>query len=105
MKTSKLDNILQPLKQKHVPLRTCIACRQSAGKRELVRLVNSAGVVEVDIKGRKPGRGVYLCAQRECWEAGLKNNRIEFSLRTKLSIENRQLLLEYGRGLPEKEDL
>jgi uncharacterized protein len=104
MKTSKLDNISQPLKQKHVPLRTCIACRRSAGKRELVRLVNSSGGIEVDLKGRKPGRGVYLCAQRKCWENGLKSNRIEFGLRTKLSIENRQLLLEYSAGLPEKED-
>jgi predicted RNA-binding protein YlxR (DUF448 family) len=104
MKTSKLDNISQPLKQKHVPLRTCIACRQSTGKRDLVRLVSSAGGVEVDIKGRKPGRGVYLCARQKCWETGLKSNRIEFGLRTKLSIENRQLLLDYGRSLPEKED-
>jgi len=104
MKTLKVDNISQPLKQKHVPLRTCIACRQSAGKRELVRLVSLAGGIEVDISGRKPGRGVYLCAHRKCWETGLKSNRIEFGLRTKLSIENRQLLLEYGRGLPEKED-
>ena len=104
MKTSKLDNISQPLKQKHVPLRTCIACRQSTGKRDLVRLVSSAGGVEVDIKGRKPGRGVYLCTRQKCWETGLKSNRIEFGLRTKVAIENRQLLLDYGRSLPEKED-
>jgi uncharacterized protein len=104
MKTSKLDNISQPLKQKHVPLRTCIACRQSAGKRELVRLVSCAGGIEVDLKGKKPGRGVYLCARRKCWETSLKGNRIEFGLRTKLSTDNRQLLMEYAAGLPEKED-
>ena len=104
MKTSKVDNTAQPLKQKHVPLRTCVACRQSTGKRGLVRLVSTAEGVAVDITGRKPGRGVYLCARPKCWETALKGNRIEFGLRTKVSAENRQILLEYGRGLPEKED-
>lgn len=104
MKTSKDDYISQPLKLKHVPLRTCIACRQAAGKRELIRLISNAGAVEVDIKGRKPGRGVYLCSQQKCWETALKGNRIEFGLRTKLSAENRQALLEYSRSLPGKED-
>ncbi len=104
MKISKNNNISQPLKLKHVPLRTCIACRQTAGKRELIRLVCSDAGVEVDIKGRKPGRGVYLCAKRKCWENGLKGNRIEFGLRTKLSADNRQSLLEYGKALPEKEE-
>lgn len=103
MRTSKYNNMLQPVKHKHVPLRTCVACRLSTGKRELVRLVCSAGSVEVDNTGKRHGRGVYLCANSKCWENGLKSNRIEFGLRTKLSSENRQQLSEYGRSLPEKE--
>jgi len=103
MKTSRVDNIVQPLKHKHVPLRTCVACRRSTAKRELIRLVKFESRVVVDPGGKKPGRGVYLCAHRKCWEAGLKGNRIEFGLRTKLSAENRQALLEYGRELQEKE--
>ena len=104
MKTSKVNDATQVSKPKHVPLRTCIACRQSTPKRGLIRLVKSANnCVEVDPQGKKPGRGIYLCANRKCWETGLKGNRLEFGLRTKLSAENRQTLLEYGRGLPEKE--
>jgi predicted RNA-binding protein YlxR (DUF448 family) len=76
-----------------------------AGKRDLIRLVCSHGVVEADQRGRKPGRGVYLCPAGECWEKGLQSNRIEYGLRVKLSKENRQSLLEYGRSLPAKEDI
>ena len=46
---------------KHVPQRTCIACRKVAGKRGLVRLVRTAeGNVEVDPSGKQAGRGAYL---------------------------------------------
>ena len=103
MKSSRVDRAVQPPINKHVPLRTCVACRQSTAKRKLIRLVTVESRVEVDTIGKKPGRGVYLCANRKCWEAGLKGNRIEFGLRTKLSAENRQALLEYGREKPEKE--
>jgi predicted RNA-binding protein YlxR (DUF448 family) len=103
MKTSKVDKI-QLKRQKNTAERTCAACRRVAVKRELVRLVNSNGSIEVDLKGKKAGRGIYLCPNRKCWETGLKGNRIEFGLRTKLSTENRQSLLEYGISLSEKED-
>lgn len=104
MKTSRLDNNPQQTRARHLPERTCVVCRRKAGKRELVRLVCSGGAVEADLRGKKPGRGVYLCASSECWEKGLKTNRVEFGLRTKLSAENRLLLMEYGRSLAEKED-
>ncbi|MBM3119112.1 MAG: YlxR family protein [Chloroflexi bacterium] len=85
-----------------MPERSCIACREKRPKVELIRLVCNASVVEIDPKGKKAGRGVYLCPTRECWETGLKSNRLEYALRTKLTLENRQSLLEYGRRLPEK---
>ena len=100
MKTSSNDQNVRTARQKYVPERTCAACRGTTGKRELVRLVCSDGLVEVDSRGKKPGRGLYICPRRVCWETALKNNRIEYGLRTKLSAENRQVLLEYGRSLP-----
>lgn len=103
MTISKDDSKGQQLRRKHVPQRSCVACRQVRDKRNLVRLILAAGTVEIDIKGKKPGRGVYLCSQRQCWELGLKGNRIEYGLRTRLSSENRRMLLEYGTGLPLKE--
>lgn len=69
-------------------------------KGELIRLVRTAdGIVEVDSSGKKPGRGVYLCPVRECWQIGLKGGRLEHGLRTTLTRENREQLTKYGESL------
>ena len=94
----------QILRQRHVPERSCIACREKKTKRELIRIVCRAGVVETDPKGKEAGRGVYLCPIRECWDTGLKGNRLEYALRTELILENRQALVEYGKSLPRKRE-
>ena len=83
---------------KHIPQRTCVACRKVKTKRELIRLVRiSNGTVEVDPSGKKAGRGAYLCQSPECWEDGLKRGRLEYNLRTALTQENRQQLIRYGK--------
>ena len=75
------------------------------GKKELIRVIcNDASIVEVDPKGKKAGRGAYLCPKYECWDSGLKQKRLDNALRTNLSLENRQALLEYARSLSKKED-
>jgi predicted RNA-binding protein YlxR (DUF448 family) len=90
-------------KSKHVPQRTCIACRQIKEKKALIRLVRAEnGAAEVDISGRKTGRGAYLCPNKVCWELVLKKNRLEYALRTKLSDDNRQILTEYFHNLLEE---
>ena len=85
---------------KHIPLRTCIACHQTKEKRQLVRLVHDTdGSIQIDTSGKKPGRGAYLCPATECWEAGLKGGRLEHALRTSLSQENREQLIRYSESL------
>jgi predicted RNA-binding protein YlxR (DUF448 family) len=52
------------LRPKHVPRRTCVACRETDAKRQLIRLVRTPeGTVEVDPTGKRNGRGAYLCAR------------------------------------------
>ena len=85
---------------KHVPQRTCVACGQVTGKRQLIRLVRTAeSRVEVDPGGKSAGRGTYLCPVPECWKTGLKGNRLERALRTTLTPDNREQLLSYGQNL------
>ncbi|MFN8443223.1 MAG: YlxR family protein [Caldilineaceae bacterium] len=91
------------VKPKYVPKRTCIACRKIEGKRALIRIVRTDSGVEVDPSGKKAGRGAYLCANQQCWEAALRGNRLDQALRTKISAENRQSLLAYAANLPEAE--
>jgi predicted RNA-binding protein YlxR (DUF448 family) len=83
---------------KHIPLRTCIACRQQKDKRQLVRLVRSAsGTILVDTSGRQPGRGAYLCRQPQCWQSGLEAGRLEHALRASFTPENREQLAQYAK--------
>ena len=92
--------------KKHVPQRTCIGCREIKPKRELIRLVHvDNGKVEIDSTGKKAGRGVYLCLSSSCWELGLKRDRPEYALRTKLTIQNRHELALYGKSLPPKQEV
>ena len=85
---------------KHIPRRTCLACRQLKIKPELIRLVRlSNGIVEVDTSGKKAGRGAYLCWSPRCWEIGLKGGRLEHTLRTRLSGDNREQLIRFGEDL------
>jgi predicted RNA-binding protein YlxR (DUF448 family) len=92
------DNI-PVTRTRHIPQRTCIACRQTHAKRELVRLVSVPdGEVEIDATGKKSGRGAYLCAAQDCWESALATGKLEFALKTKIKSENREKLVNYSRG-------
>ena len=86
---------------KHVPQRTCVVCRRIRPKRELVRVVRTpSGSIEVDVTGKKAGRGAYLCPVPSCWEAGLSKNRLNHALKVQTKSEDRQALLEYSKTLP-----
>ena len=86
--------------RKHIPQRTCMACRKVNAKQELIRLVRiSDGSVELDTSGKKAGRGAYLCRAQDCWEIGLKGGRLEYTLRTTLTQDNRYQLVKQGETL------
>ena len=77
-----------------------MACRKVNTKRELIRLVRvSDGNVEVDTSGKRAGRGAYLCRAQECWEIGLKGKRLEYTLRTTLTQNNREQLIKHGQTI------
>ena len=89
---------------KHVPQRTCIACRTTGAKRGLVRVVRTAaGTVEVDETGKKPGRGAYLCNTRECWDKALSGKLLEYALKTAIASEDKAALQAYAETLEKEE--
>lgn len=62
---------------KRIPERMCVACRQMKPKNQLVRIVNTADGVVVDLTGKLNGRGVYLCKNRDCVTRALKSKKFE----------------------------
>jgi uncharacterized protein len=87
-------------RQKHVPQRTCVACRETKDKRELMRVVLlTEGGVAVDETGKRNGRGAYLCKQRECWDLAIKRGGLGRALRVALRPEDVLMLEAYAASL------
>ena len=90
-------------KVKHVPLRTCVACRTTGAKRGLVRIVRTPqGSVEVDPTGKAAGRGAYLCRRRQCWQEALKKDALARALRVKLWDADKEALRAFAEQLGEE---
>lgn len=65
-------------KVKKIPARRCVGCNAQKSKRELVRVVRSPeGTVSLDLTGKKPGRGAYLCPESACLAKARKAKRLE----------------------------
>lgn len=66
------------MRTKKVPLRKCMGCSEMKEKKQLVRVVRSPeGEISLDLTGRKPGRGAYICASLSCLQAARKAKRFE----------------------------
>ena len=87
------------MQTKRVPLRMCTGCGEMKPKRELVRVVKGpdqkdadgnviqAGEVSLDLSGRKPGRGAYVCRNVDCLRAARKARRFEKAFSCKIPEE------------------
>ena len=95
------------------PRRTCIGCRQVRDKGVLIRLVRGDdGEVKVDVNGRAPGRGAYVCPNERCLGKALAAGRL--SLRQAEAIaaavavaprhEARLLRIATARGVTQLEE-
>lgn len=89
---------------RHVPQRTCIACRQEARKRELIRIVRTPDQhIVVDPTGKANGRGAYLHPVRGCWEKALKGGSIRHALKITPAPDDAEALRAFGEALPAEE--
>lgn len=78
--------------QKKIPMRMCTGCGEMKPKKELVRVVKSPeGEVSLDLTGKKPGRGAYVCRSAECLKAARRARRLEraFSCRIPDTVYDR----------------
>lgn len=84
---------------KKVPMRKCTGCAEMKEKRELVRVVKAPdvtdengsviqkGEISVDLTGKKPGRGAYVCNNPDCLKAARKARRFERAFSCKIPDE------------------
>lgn len=76
---------------KHVPVRSCIACRAARPKAELMRLVRMPdGQVTLDPTGRSAGRGAYVCRREQCVEQAVRKGAAQRALGQRPSAQVEQ---------------
>jgi uncharacterized protein len=61
--------------------RTCVACRRTAPRAELLRVVRSPeGGLVLDWRGNLAGRGAHVCPSRRCFEIAFGRRRFDRGL-------------------------
>lgn len=73
---------------KKIPERKCMGCNAKKPKNELIRIVRSPeGEIAVDMKGKLPGRGVYVCRDKACFARVKKSKRLDGALEVHIPEE------------------
>ena len=77
------------MKQKKMPLRQCVACREMKPKKDLLRIVKLAESDEYvfDKSGKLNGRGAYICNNDDCINLVIKKKLINRSFKSNVSSE------------------
>ncbi|WP_040195120.1 RNase P modulator RnpM [Clostridium culturomicium] len=76
------------MKVKKIPQRMCTGCMEMKPKKELIRVVkNKENEISIDLNGKKPGRGAYICRDSVCLEKAVKTKRLERNLECKINDE------------------
>ena len=70
------------LAQRNKPLRRCIGCAERREKASMIRIVRTpGGDLQIDTRGKMPGRGCYVCPQSSCVTRGLSGAKLARALR------------------------
>ena len=76
------------MKQRKIPLRTCVVTKEKYEKKDLIRVVkNNEGMVFVDETGRANGRGAYIKKDIEVLEKAKKNKILDKHLEIQIPEE------------------
>ena len=67
-----------PAKQRKIPMRMCVGCREMKPKMELLRVVKPQdGDARIDRSGKAAGRGAYVCPDEACLKKAVKSKALE----------------------------
>ena len=82
------------MRPKKTPMRMCLGCNEMKPKKELVRVVKAPQKeeaappeVSLDLTGKQPGRGAYLCRDAQCLRLARKSRRLERAFSCKIPEE------------------
>ena len=76
------------MKNRKIPMRSCVVTREKLPKQELLRIVKTTdGDVIADVSGKVNGRGAYIKKDIEVLEKAIKSKVLERQLETTISMD------------------
>ena len=83
-------------------MRTCLGCRETKNKAELIRIVREPdGHITLDAQGKKNGRGAYLCKDPACLRKALKSGAVARALKTEIPADVAESVADAISGIPQ----
>lgn len=83
------------MKEKKIPQRMCIVCKQMFDKKDLLRIVKDVeGNVTIDLTGKQNGRGAYICKSEECAVRCMKTRALNRAFKCDVSEEQYSIVME-----------
>lgn len=87
---------------KKIPLRQCLGCREMKPKKELLRVVRAPdGAVSLDVRGKAPGRGAYVCPNPACLKKAVRSKALDRALDVKIPDELLEKLAAEMEEMPD----
>lgn len=66
------------MKQKKIPMRSCVVTKEKCEKRDLIRIVRTPeNNVEIDLTGKKNGRGAYIKKDINVVDKAMKSKALD----------------------------
>jgi predicted RNA-binding protein YlxR (DUF448 family)/ribosomal protein L7Ae-like RNA K-turn-binding protein len=81
--------------EKKYPERTCVACRRSFPKYDVIRVVAGPDGPVIDYREKLPGRAGYVCPTRECMEKALARDAFSRALRVKVKAPDPDVFIGF----------
>ena len=76
------------MKNRKIPMRSCVVTREKLPKQELLRIVKTTdGMVLGDVSGKLNGRGAYIKKDIEVLDKAIKSKILERQLETTISLD------------------
>ncbi len=87
------------MKNKKIPMRTCVVTKEKLEKRELLRIVRTKELeIKIDPTGKLNGRGAYIKKDIDVVEKARKSKVLEMALETKINDDFYDELIKFIRG-------
>lgn len=94
--------------KKRIPQRKCVGCGALKNKPDLIRVVRSPekdnSEISIDPRGKKSGRGAYICKDENCLKKAVRARRFDKSFEIKVPEEILDTLLQQLKEAKEADE-